>query len=259
MAGTGRTGFTDAALVRRLAPWIGPATDAPVGFLDQLSAWLRWTDAQPLFAALQEPIATPPCAPDEDPSPDSARADSQAVLSLLTRALTDDAPWREAPRPQRRSLSSGWIKPSAAAAPDAVAFDFPTYRRHYVAQQQQMEDRIAPLRARLRRVLALQSPELARLAALDAVAERLLGEPERRLLASLPTLLEKRFAKLRAEAESESVADDAAASSAAAPPWQPHFQQELDGLLQAELDLRWQPIAGLLAALPAPGPCDPLS
>ena len=101
MAGTGRTGFTDAALVRRLAPWIGPATDAPVGFLDQLSAWLRWTDAQPLFAALQEPIATPP--------------------------------------------------------------------------------------------------------------------------------------------------------------WQPHFQQELDGLLQAELDLRWQPIAGLLAALPAPGPSDPLS
>ena len=138
-----------------------------------------------------------------------------------------------------------------------MAFDFPTYRRHYVAQQQQMEDRIAPLRARLRRVLALQSPELARLAALDAVAERLLGEPERRLLASLPTLLEKRFAKLRAEAES--VADDAAASNSAAPPWQPHFQQELDGLLQAELDLRWQPIAGLLAALPAPGPSDPLS
>lgn len=179
------------------------------------------------------------------------------MLSLLTRALTDDAPWREAPRPQRRSLSSGWIKPSAAAAPAAVAFDFPTYRRHYVAQQQQMEDRIAPLRERLRRVLALQSPDLARLAALDAAAERLLGEPERRLLASLPTLLEKRFAKLRAEAES--VADDAAASSAAAPPWQPHFQQELDGLLQAELDLRWQPIAGLLAALPAPGPSAPLS
>ena len=76
----------------------------------------------------------------------------------------------------------------------------------------------------------------------------------RRLLANLPTLLEKRFARLRAEAEAAEHA-----TSDAAPPWQPHFQQELDGLLQAELDLRWQPIAGLLAALPAPGPSDPLA
>ena len=249
MAGTERTGFTDAALVRRLAPWIGPATEAPVGFLDQLSAWLRWTDAQPLFAALQEPIATPPCAPDEDPSPDSARADSQAVLGLLTRALTDDAPWREAAVPRRRSATSGWIATSATPAPTEMAFDFPTYRRHVVAQQQSMEDRIAPLRARLRRALELRGPAHARLAALDAVMERMLGAPERRLLDALPGLLEKRFAQLRAAATADAeTAGDAPAAAA----WQTGFQHDLEAALHAELDLRWHPIRALLAALHTP-------
>lgn len=240
MAGTTRrTGFTDAALVRRLAPWVGAADAAtPTDFTGQLSSWLRWIDAQPLFAALQEPITVPPLADDEDASVDSTIADSHGVQQWLARTLVNDAPWREAPRPRSRSLSSGWVA-SAAAAPEPFAFDFPTYRRHYVAQQQAMEDRIAPLRARLRRVLALQSPALARLAALDAVMERLLGEPERRHLASLPALLEKRFGQWRAEAPP----DDASQA------WQPLFQQELEATLQAELDLRWQPIAGLLAAL----------
>ena len=247
MAGTGRTGFTDAALVRRLTPWFGAAADTGTAtdFTAQLSGWLRWTDAQPLFAALQEPISVPPQAQDEDASPDSAQTDSQGVHQWLARTLVDDAPWREAPRPRHRSPSAGWV--ATAAAPEAFAFDFPTYRRHYVAQQQHMEDRITPLRARLRRVLALQSPVLARLAALDAVMERVLGEPERRLLASLPALLEKRFTQLRAAAAPE---DDAQAPAAdAGPRWQTAFQHELQTTLQAELELRWQPIQGLLSAL----------
>ncbi len=243
MAGTTRrTGFTDAALVRQLAPWVGEVdAGSATDFTSQLASWLRWTDAQPLFAALQEPIAVASQADDEDASIDSAFTDCHAVHQLLARTLMDDAPWREAPRPRSRSLSSGWVKPAAVAAtPEAFAFDFPTYRRHYVAQQQAMEDRITPLRARLRRVLALQSPALARLAALDAVMERLTSEPERRHLASLPGLLEKRFNQLRAEA---------AAHDDASTPWQTPFQHALESTLQAELALRWQPIQGLLAAL----------
>ena len=242
MAGTGRTGFTDAALVRQLAPWVGAASDAGTApdFTGQLSGWLRWTDAQPLFAALHEPIGTPPPADDVDASPDSAQADGHSVHQLLARSLADDAPWREAPRPRHRSPSSGWV--ASAAPPEELAFDFPTYRRHYAAQQQNMEALITPLRARLRHVLALQSPALARLAALDAVMERMLGEPERRLLASVPALLEKRFAQLRTHAAEAPPAD-------ASPRWQTQFQHELEATLQAELALRWQPIQGLLSAL----------
>ena len=58
----------------------------------QLSAWLRWTDAQPLFDALGEPITVAPCGANEDPSVDSATADSRGVHQLLARAVLDDAP-----------------------------------------------------------------------------------------------------------------------------------------------------------------------
>ncbi|MFD1712555.1 DUF3348 domain-containing protein [Ottowia sp. GY511] len=240
---TRRTGFTDAALVRLLASWgVQPADGPPSDFHDQLSGWLRWTDAQPLFAALQEPLTVAPLSDDEDASADSAEADSQAVHALLTRTLTEDAPWREAAAPRRRSATSGWIATSAPA-PTEMAFDFPTYRRHVVAQQQSMEDRIAPLRARLRRALELRSPAHARMAALDAVMERMLGAPESRLLDALPGLLDKRFAQLRAAA-----ADDAPTTSS----WQAGFQHDLEAALHAELDLRWHPIRALLAALHTP-------
>ena len=76
---------------------------------------------------------------------------------------------------------------------------------------------------------------------------RLLGEPERRLLTSLPALLEKRFAQLRAAAVPEDNAQAPAAD--AGPRWQTAFQHELQTTLQAELELRWQPIQGLLSAL----------
>ena len=238
MTGTPRPRFTDAALVRLLAPWRGqPDTGAPTRLADRLDGWLRWTDAQPLFDALQEPVSVAPLAADEDASIDAAEADGHAVQALLLRALTDDAPWREPPRQRPRSASAGWM--AGAAAPADVSLDFATYRRHFATQQQTMEDRITALRARLRRVLQLHSPALARLAALDAVMERMLGEPERRALAQLPALLEQRFAQARAEAP----------APATPPGWQARFQHELDALLHAELDLRWQPIQGLLAAL----------
>lgn len=247
---TRRTGFTDAALVRLLASWgVQPADGSPSDFHDQLSGWLRWTDAQPLFAALQEPLTVAPLSDDEDASAESAAADSQAVHALLMRALTEDAPWREAAVPRRRSATSGWIATSATPAPTEMAFDFPTYRRHVVAQQQSMEDRIAPLRARLRRALELRGPAPARLAALDAVMERMLGAPERRLLDALPGLLEKRFAQLRAAAAASA---EAAGDAPATASWQTGFQQDLEAALHAELDLRWHPIRALLAALHTP-------
>lgn len=246
MSGTQRIHFTDAALVRLLAAWRGqPDAGTPTGFIDQLGGWLRWTDAQPLFDALQNAVAVAPPAGDEDASAEAAAADCHGVHDLLTRTLVNDAPWLEAPRPQRRSVSAGWI--AQAAVPQEPTFDFPTYRRHYMAQQQNMDDRITALRARLRRALQLRSPALARLAGLDVVMERLLGEPERRLLATMPAQLEQRFVQLGA---GTAPAGDAAVTTPAAQAhWQLGFQQELEALLQAELALRWQPIQGLLAAL----------
>ncbi len=97
--------------------------------------------------------------------------------------------------------------------------------------------------------IAAGAPALARLAALDAVMERMLGAPERRLLDALPGLLEKRFAQLRAAATADAeTAGDAPAAAA----WQTGFQHDLEAALHAELDLRWHPIRALLAALHTP-------
>jgi hypothetical protein len=248
MQGTRHTTLTDAALVRLLAPWMpGPQPGAAPSLIEQLNSWLRWTDAQPLFAALQDPLAVAPRADDEDDSPEGAAADAASVRALIERGLAEQAPWREPPRPRERSRATGWS--AAAAAPDTEPIELATYRHHHLTQQQRMEDRIAPLRARLRRVLQLRSPAQARLAALDAVMERVLDEPQRRLLAGVPALLDQRFAALRAEASDASAAPANANATSA---WQQRFQHELDAALQAELDLRWQPIDGLLAALHAP-------
>jgi hypothetical protein len=106
-----------------------------------------------------------------------------------------------------------------------------------------METRIVPLRRRLRSTLADRSPALAKLAELDIVMEQVVGAQERALLASVAARLEPRFDRLRAP--HDKVASEPAAASA---PWRERFHQEMRGLLLAELDLRLQPLEGLLEA-----------
>lgn len=110
--------------------------------------------------------------------------------------------------------------------------DFPPWRRRYIARQQAMETSIGPLRDRLRDTLAGRSPTLARLASMDTVMEQVLGEQEQRLLATVPALLEKYFKRLRESGQAPAV-----------------FGRDMHSVLLAELDLRMQPVEGLLEAL----------
>jgi len=168
-----------------------------------------------------------------------------------------------------------------------------------------METGVGNLRGRLRALLAAKTPAMGRLALLDAVMERALGERERNLLASVPVLLAGHFERLREAAqqaqdqESAPALDDgtqadvaasraastaagnaaAAARSAAegsvepkahVPPqpqapaldaaptpaqavapnaWLDVFRKDMQSVLLAELDVRLQPVEGLLAAL----------
>ncbi|MGR5560004.1 DUF3348 family protein, partial [Vibrio fortis] len=68
----------------------------------------------------------------------------------------------------------------------------------YILMQQTMEMEIGELRGRLRRVLAAKTPDLARLAVLDASMEQALGARERTLLGAIPTMLGPYFERLRA-------------------------------------------------------------
>jgi hypothetical protein len=107
--------------------------------------------------------------------------------------------------------------------------DFPVYRLHYVTRQHAMEGSIAPLRARLRVALTRRSADMARLAAMDAVMEQALWQRERSLLATVPALLEKHFVRSKAQSGT--------------------FRKDMQAVLLAELELRLQPIEGLLHAL----------
>jgi len=104
-----------------------------------------------------------------------------------------------------------------------LAPDFAALRQQLLACQLAMEAQIGPLRRRVRASL-MQGP-LARLAQIDAVMEQALAAREHSLLAGALARLE---ARQRAQREG--------------------FGREVQTLLLAELELRLQPVEGLIEA-----------
>ncbi|WP_430494927.1 DUF3348 family protein, partial [Burkholderia sp. BCCCDS18] len=152
--------------------------------------------------------------------------------------------------------------------PAADTADFADFRQRYLSLQQDMETAIGQLRGRLRVAVAARSSGMARLATLDAIMERVLGARERSLLSSIPALLGTRFGRLR-DAERQALADAESAAAATADPaddgavaadgtavaaivpgaWLDTFRDEMQSILLAELEVRFQTVDGLLAAL----------
>lgn len=227
--GSPRTRFTDPALIRLLAQLAQlDAGGAQPAFAERLSQWLHWTDATALSAALDDAPAVP-ATPWRVQDRDTIASELARVRSALVSGIAQDCALT--PPPTR---SPGPRGPAATPAPPDEPLDVATLRRRYSNRQQAMGAAIEPLRARLRATLAAASAELARLAALDAVMERVLGPRERALLGAVPVLLEKHFDHLR---------------QAAAAGWLDTFGQRMQAVLLAELDVRLQPAEGLLAAL----------
>jgi hypothetical protein len=83
------------------------------------------------------------------------------------------------------------------------------------------------------------------------VMERALSPREHNLLATVPGMLAGHFERLRA-AERETLAAAEAAGDAAggrSGAWLDVFRKDMQSVLLAELELRFQPVEGLLAAL----------
>lgn len=230
----------------------------------QLSQWLGWTDAIALSSALNGNPPAVPTAGARAAVSDEA-ADSARVRSMLVDAIRDD---RASARGRRSP-----VRPLPAEALDASA-DFAIYRQRYQTLQQRMETAIGDLRGRLRAALA-RRPGQGRLAMLDAVMERVMGAREQALLANVPAVLEAHYQRLRqgeetalaqaasantdttdtadhsAEAAAPTARPEPAGVAAAVTPgaWRRVFRRDMEDLLLAELDLRFQPVEGLVAAL----------
>lgn len=194
---------------------------------DRLSDWIDWTRAVALSRVLDgKPPAAASGGPVFDDVEESAYAAARASLSSAIAACL------ELP-----------VSTQADAAPAQA--DYAVFQQHYLAMQRAMLTATGRLRGRLRDLLAGVSANAARLAELDALMEAVLSPREQALLAAVPALLGAHFERLRlaaqpAEDDAPGTADDA---------WLNLFRKDMQGVLLAELDVRFLPLEALLAAL----------
>lgn len=193
--------------------------DSPLSLSERLSQWIDWTRALAVSTALDGRLpAVDPEGPQFDPSEDAECAQARSAIELRIRQ---------------------WQRPDMAADNAVHVVDYAPFGKHYLEMQRAMHTASGRLRGRLRDMLARQSLEMARLAEMDAVMELILSPREQALLATVPALLGRHFERLQLNA----LADADAA------PWLPRFHVDMQSVLRAELDVRFQPIDALLAAL----------
>jgi hypothetical protein len=233
-----RSTFVPSPLVRLLGEGAGADSGDSGGmdFAERLALWLNAFDGIRLQGVHQAVAAAPSATPVRASQSLALQAqalaqDVQRVRGTLARAIALDpiALARLTPAALPRRGAAG--KSEAPAANEA---SYTPYRERHLELQRQMEMMIAPLREHARQALARASARLRKLAVVDAAFEEVLARREQALLPSVPALLEARFRELRKS-------DD--------PGWREAFEQHWRDALLAELDLRLQPVAGLLDAL----------
>jgi hypothetical protein len=219
-----RSTFGHSSLVRQLAAWTPAEAETPgMDVAERLSLWLNAFDAiglQQAQQAIRQIRTAAAGSADAPPVPAEAlSADLRRVRSALAGAIAQD--------PRTLALSPEGSKP---------------WQQRHLELQRQMEQMIQPLREHVRQALARVSPRLRQLAALDAVMAQALAAREQAVLPTVATLLERRFVQLRAQANGDGTSEGAAT-------WLEDFAGEWRQVLLAELDLRLQPVLGLIEAL----------
>ena len=209
---------------------------------DRLSQWIDWTRAVALSRALDGRL--PADGPDA-PGFDSAEQDE--YMRMRTSLATSISNGIE--------LATGKLlagEPTTSTQGNhGGAVDYQPFHQHYLDMQRSMQTTTGRLRGHLRDRLARQSADMARLAEIDAVMELSLSPREQTLLAMVPRLLGVHFQRLREPGglDETSPPEDNQATSPG--PWLEVFRNDMQSVLTAELDVRFQPIEGLLAALRA--------
>ena len=127
---------------------------------------------------------------------------------------------------------------------------FEPFRRYASGHQRQMESVIRSLRGQLRGMLHKGSTPQRQLAALDAIFDNVLMAREARLLGQITLRFEKRFAQaLRQHTRALVQAAQADEPAPASAIWLTPLFEAMRAALLAELDLRLQPLLGLIEAI----------
>lgn len=237
-----RTHFHSSQLIRTLADLAVLETTGPAAaFGEKLGLWIDFADAITLTGVLNTNTLDAP----------------SAVQALVGASVADEFA-------KARAALAGAITKSSApnTGRTRAELSLPTLdepledpkvytplRRYHQAHQRDMENSVRSLRAKVREGVAAAAPQLRQLVALDAAYEGILVEREARLLATLPSLMEKRFNQLRKAYLQTQPEGDKPALWMQPGAWLARFCTELQTVLLAELDLRLQPAVGLLEAL----------
>ena len=248
-----RTNFNSSRLTRFLADLsVVDAAESKQAFAERLGEWLDFTDAITLHALHNTRQASPGAAQfkGQTVAGNAIRAEFARVRANLASSITKScSPAGGEARIKWPSLPT----PSLGGGSEIVA-DYEPFHRFYLAHQRDMEASIRPMRARVRLALSQASPGLRQLAALDAALDKILFDRERKLLSTVPLLLEKRFGQLLGAHQAsltllvDSLQVDSPDMSTQPGAWLADFCNEMQGALLAELDLRLQATIGLIEA-----------
>jgi len=244
-----RSNFSSSRLVRLLGDGMPAPADAPrQDFAERLGQWLNVADAIALHAAHQSIQALASTRPtraraDRTDHAIALNTESQRVRATLAKAIQTLPETGASAKRHRNALPASVLPVDAEATPAAPDISFAPYQQRYQEHQRRMDMSLEALRGHVRQALAGTTPALAQLAALDAVLEQMLGGREQKMLATVPAFLERRFDQLRQQHPAEPDAPAAAAG------WLATFEQTFQATLLAELDLRLQPVLGMIEAL----------
>jgi hypothetical protein len=218
--------FSSSRLVRLLSDLASVDVEASKqDVAERLGEWLTVFDAITLHAEHQAIDVG------KDKKPSDARLakapaleeEFHRVRTTLAQSITASG----APPATEKHVRNHVPQPEAPLETDP---GYAPHRQRYLAQQRQMALRIDALRVYVREALTQVSPQLGQLASFDAVMDERFGAREQKLLSTVPVLLERRFKHLRTTQQ------------------QDLFGPEIQEVLLAELEVRLQPVVGLIEA-----------
>lgn len=239
--------FSSSRLVRLLSDLASVDVEtSKQDVAERLGGWLGVFDAITLHAAHQSINTVDEKKQSDAPlaGPFALEEEFHRVRTALVKSITASG----AAPASGKQLSNPVRSPEAATETDA---GYAPYRQRYLDQQRQMALRIDALRAYIRQAITKVSPQLGQLASFDTVMDQMLGGREKKLLSTVPVLLERRFERLRKTHQLGLAAaqqQDDPALWRQPGGWLDVFGKELEEVLLAELELRFQPVVGLIEA-----------
>lgn len=241
-----RTNFHSSKLIRVLSDMaIVDAVEPGIAFADKLGLWLDLNDAIRLHAVHS---VSPPAPVRQSAAESISGGGLGEELARIRAILVNSITKSGSPKRGRTKIE---IPSSKHDAPIEVASAYEPYRRYYLAHQREMDLSIRPLRVNVREELARASPALRQLAALDAALDATLCDRERKLLSTVPSLLERRFEQLLKTHQQKLVdaqQEDNPTLWMKPGAWLACFCNDMRSALLAELEVRLQPTVGLIEA-----------